>query len=208
MCQDRVIALVAMSDDTVFPLIGEPLALDLVNTRPHTLDGRVDLIATRAGLQSWIDTQAERLSSPPTRVSDVEVRRVMMLRDHIATAIDHARRGERPPPSSLKALTGAEKAAPTWQLLSWDGRAVTATPQRNGDAVDRLLANLAYAASDLLTDPRVTSIRRCAGPDCTLLFLPDNPRRQWCSPTLCGNRVRVARYYERHSKTGTTVTQP
>jgi len=189
-----------MSDEAVFPLIGEPLALDLVNTRPHTLDGPVDLLATRAGLQTWLDAQAERLTSPPTRVSEVEVGRVAALRDHIATAVDHARRSERPPPSSLKALTDAQTAAPMWQLLAWDGRAVTATSQRSGDAVDRLLADLSYAATDLLTDPQVTSIRRCAGPDCTLLFLPDNPRRQWCSPTLCGNRVRVARYYERHSK--------
>src|SRR5579863_8214906 len=202
MCQDGVIALVEMPHETLFPLIGAPLALDLVNTRPHTLDGPVDLLATRSGLQTWIDAQTKRLTHPPTHVSEVEVRRVVALRDHIATAIDHARRGKRPPPSSLKALTDAQKATPTWQLLSWDGRAVTATPQRNGDAVDRLLADLACAATDLLTDPRVTSIRKCAGPDCTLLFLPDNPRRQWCSPTLCGNRVRVARYYERHSKQG------
>ncbi|MGW4244442.1 CGNR zinc finger domain-containing protein [Nocardia sp. NPDC004722] len=24
------------------------------------------------------------------------------------------------------------------------------------------------------------------------------PSRQWCSPDRCGNRVRVARYYQRH----------
>jgi predicted RNA-binding Zn ribbon-like protein len=31
-----------------------------------------------------------------------------------------------------------------------------------------------------------------------MLFLPAHPRRRWCSPQLCGNRVRVARYYRRH----------
>ena len=184
----------------MFPLIGEPLALDLVNTCPHTPDGPVDLLATRAGLAAWLDAEAERLPSPPTHLSDGEVGRVVALRDHLATAIEHARRSQRPPQSSLNALTDAQKAAPAWQLLTWDGQAVTATPRRTGDAADRLLADLAYAATDLLTDRRVTSIRRCAGPDCTILFLPDNPRRQWCSPTLCGNRVRVARYYQRHNK--------
>ncbi|GAA2507323.1 hypothetical protein GCM10023100_41830 [Actinocorallia cavernae] len=29
--------------------------------------------------------------------------------------------------------------------------------------------------------------------------LPAHPRRRWCSPARCGNRARVARYYQRHS---------
>jgi predicted RNA-binding Zn ribbon-like protein len=188
-----------MSDGTVFPLLGEPLALDLINTRPHTPDGPVDLLATRTGLQAWLDAESERLSSSPARLSAADVHRVLALRDHIATAIDHARRSLRPPSASLKALTDAQRASPIWHQLTWDGQAVAATPQRSGDAGDRLLAHLAYAAIDLLTDPRVTAVRRCDGPDCTLLFLADNPRRRWCSPSLCGNRVRVARYYQRHS---------
>jgi predicted RNA-binding Zn ribbon-like protein len=36
------------------------------------------------------------------------------------------------------------------------------------------------------------------GPQCRLLFLPAHPRRRWCSRVLCGNRVRVTRYYQRH----------
>ncbi|MFD0515426.1 CGNR zinc finger domain-containing protein [Streptomyces aureus] len=31
-----------------------------------------------------------------------------------------------------------------------------------------------------------------------LLFLPAHPRRRWCSAARCGNRARVARYYQRH----------
>jgi predicted RNA-binding Zn ribbon-like protein len=31
-----------------------------------------------------------------------------------------------------------------------------------------------------------------------MVFLPAHPRRRWCSPTRCGNRARVARYYQRH----------
>ncbi|NGN66182.1 hypothetical protein G5C51_20070, partial [Streptomyces sp. A7024] len=29
-----------------------------------------------------------------------------------------------------------------------------------------------------------------------------HPRRRWCSATRCGNRARVARYYERHKADG------
>ncbi|MFF4211720.1 CGNR zinc finger domain-containing protein [Streptomyces sp. NPDC001796] len=30
-----------------------------------------------------------------------------------------------------------------------------------------------------------------------MLFLPAHPRRRWCSAARCGNRVRVARHYQR-----------
>ncbi|WP_252375002.1 MULTISPECIES: CGNR zinc finger domain-containing protein [unclassified Nonomuraea] len=69
---------------------------------------------------------------------------------------------------------------------------------RDGTPLDRLLAELAEAAVALLTDPDVGKVRGCEGPGCRLLFLPAHPRRRWCSPDLCGNRVRVARYYQRH----------
>ncbi|HEV2241669.1 MAG TPA: CGNR zinc finger domain-containing protein [Streptosporangiaceae bacterium] len=46
--------------------------------------------------------------------------------------------------------------------------------------------------------PAVRRVRRCEGRDCRMLFLPANPRRRWCTPDVCGNRARVARYYQRH----------
>ncbi|WP_253798373.1 CGNR zinc finger domain-containing protein [Nocardia amikacinitolerans] len=29
---------------------------------------------------------------------------------------------------------------------------------------------------------------------------PAHPKRRWCSPDRCGNRVRVARYYRKHKE--------
>ena len=58
--------------------------------------------------------------------------------------------------------------------------------------------NDAEAAAGLLADPSVTKIRQCEADDCVLLFLPAHPRRRWCSAARCGNRVRVARHYQRH----------
>nr|WP_067513746.1 CGNR zinc finger domain-containing protein [Nocardia puris] len=55
-------------------------------------------------------------------------------------------------------------------------------------------------AADLLTDPALARLKRCEAEDCVLLFLPAHPRRRWCSPTRCGNRARVNRYYHRHKQ--------
>ncbi|MBE3014272.1 ABATE domain-containing protein [Microbispora sp. NEAU-D428] len=189
------------------PLTGEPLALDLVNTRPRTPDGPVDLIATAEGLRAWLGLQAGRLAGAlpedgqaPLTDDDLAaaVSAVHDVRGHAADAIDRVRRGLRPPEDALRGLNSAQRAAPAVRALAWNGAAVTAVPRRDGPPGARLSAVLAEAVAELLTDPAVTTVRECAADDCVMLFLPAHPRRRWCSAARCGNRARVARHYRRH----------
>jgi predicted RNA-binding Zn ribbon-like protein len=187
-----------MSDLT--PLVGEPLALDLVNTRPTT----GDLLATPDDLRAWLGLQADRFpealdyAAAPTAADLAAVRD---LRDHTSRALDHVRRGARPPAAALEALNRAQRAAPTSVELGWDGGAVTATRRRAGSSSERLAGWLGEAAAELLSDPAVLKVRQCEADDCVMLFLPVHPRRRWCSAARCGNRVRVARHYQRHKPT-------
>lgn len=184
----------------VLPLVGEPLALDLVNTRVCGPGGEeIDLLETPDALRVWLAAEKDRLAPVG---GDVDLAALHGLRGHVARAVEHARRGDAPPAPALRALNDAQRAAPAHRELGWDGAAVTGTPRRTGDPTRDLLAELAEAAAGLLTDPSVRKIRRCEGPQCRLLFLPAHPRRRWCSPALCGNRVRVARYYQRHRGAG------
>jgi predicted RNA-binding Zn ribbon-like protein len=60
------------------------------------------------------------------------------------------------------------------------------------------LAFIAAEAAEFLADPaRAGRLRRCANPACSMIFVAVNPRRFWCAPGVCGNRVRVARHYRR-----------
>ncbi len=61
----------------------------------------------------------------------------------------------------------------------------------------------AEAAAALLAGPAAGKAGECEADDCAMLFLPTHPRRRWCSPSRCGNRARVARYYQRHKSAGT-----
>jgi predicted RNA-binding Zn ribbon-like protein len=184
-----------MSAITV-PVVGEPLALDLINTRAMQPGGsEVDFLRSPEAAQAWLAAEGDRLESP---AGDVDLRALRRLRDHVARAVDAARHGTEPPASALEALTTLQRSAPRYRVLGWDGTRVTATGRRDGGGTGGLLADLAEAATDLITDPLVRNVRQCEAPDCRLLFLPAHPRRRWCSPALCGNRVRVARYYERH----------
>ncbi|MFG2751955.1 CGNR zinc finger domain-containing protein [Streptomyces xanthophaeus] len=179
-----------------FPLTGEPLALDLLNTR--TAAG--DLVAGPEGLAAWLAVQGGRLS-PAGEVGEAEVAAVRAVREAARPALEAARRGERPPAQALAVLNGALAAAPSHRVLEWTaGTGLTADPHREAAAARRLAAELAEAVADLLTDPRVTAVRACEAHDCVLLFLPAHPRRRWCVASVCGNRARVARYYARHKE--------
>ncbi|GIJ41163.1 CGNR zinc finger domain-containing protein [Micromonospora andamanensis] len=188
-----------MSDLT--PLTGEPLALDLVNTRPTG----ADLLAAPADLRTWLSLQANRFPQArgfaAVEYTSADLAAVYKVRECTARVLDHARHGTQPPSDDLKALNRAQRAAPAIREVTWNGTAVTATHSRTGPLGTQLTAWLAEAAAELLTDSAVVGIRQCEADDCVMLFLPAHPRRRWCSAARCGNRVRVARHYQRHKPT-------
>lgn len=67
------------------------------------------------------------------------------------------------------------------------------------ESCDELLAVLASAIADLVTQEDPTLLKSCAGDGCTLWFLDRTKahRRVFCSPTACGNRAKVAAFRER-----------
>jgi predicted RNA-binding Zn ribbon-like protein len=177
------------------PLTGEPLALDLVNTHPAD----TDLLETPEQLAYWLQLQAKRLPIPaPARPTRAELDAVHAVRKHTAVILDALLHRRRPPAAALRGLDDAQTAAPAIRHLEWNREALTATIRRDGDPASGLAAALAESAVDLLTDPALSRLKRCAADDCVMLFLPTHPRRQWCAADRCGNRARVARYYQRH----------
>jgi predicted RNA-binding Zn ribbon-like protein len=176
-------------------LTGEPLALDLVNTVAGPPGSEADLLETPAALRAWLAAEEGRLHNAGGRI---DLAAVQALRAHIAIAVQAARAGQPPPSTALRAITAALRSAPAYQELGWNGEVVTTTSRRRGNPTAILLAQLAAAAADLLASPAIRRVRSCEGRDCRMLFLPASPRRRWCSPAVCGNRARVARYYQRH----------
>ena len=167
---------------------GEQLAVDFVNTLTSEFDALDDP-------QPWLRLQAERLAPPARSLTEADRVALRTLRELVRAAIDAVRQGAPPPAAAINAVNRAIQAAPAYPVLNADLRVLT---RRDGDARATLLAQLAEAAVELLTDPHANRIRACEGPQCRMLFLPAHPNRRWCSAALCGNRVRVARYYQRH----------
>jgi predicted RNA-binding Zn ribbon-like protein len=185
---------------TIAPLTGEPLALDLVNTLASPPGGEVDLLESADDLRAWLAAERDRLDITD---GQIDLSAVRAIRAHITRAVDAARASTPPPPEALRAITDAQLDASAYQELGWNGQAITVTTRRPGNATAVLLAQLAEAAAALLASPAIGLVRRCEGPGCRMLFLPAHPRRRWCSPATCGNRARVARYYQLHKENKT-----
>ena len=179
-------------------LVGEPLAVDLVNTRTAT----ADLLVTPDDLRAWLARQTDRLGDPDSAdraaLGPADVAAVRDLREHVADALAHLRRDDAPPAAAMEGINDAQRAAPSIRQISADGPSVTAVPVRTGRPGAPLVAWLAEAAADLLAGGDVARLRECAADDCVMLFVAANPRRRWCTPDICGNRARVARHYRRN----------
>jgi predicted RNA-binding Zn ribbon-like protein len=178
------------------PLVGEPLPIDFVNTRPQPDRGMADVFATPDGVEQWLLVESDRL--PHVRVTEGIRAEVVEMRRHIGVALDAIVQGARPPQAVVDRLNAVLREAPAVAQLRWDASGAHLDTVRDGDDGAQLLAALAESAAEYLVSDLAPKTRQCEAPDCELLFCPTHPRRRWCSPTVCGNRTRVARYYERH----------
>jgi len=119
------------------------------------------------------------------------------LRDLFTATVD----GDPPPPGSVEALNDLAAAAPVnlaaRRTGGDDGTAgVIVERSSPGDPGTVLRAEAARSALALLAAPARDRLRLCRAPGCSLFFLTDLRRQQWCSAD-CGNRARVARHYTR-----------
>jgi predicted RNA-binding Zn ribbon-like protein len=190
-------------------LVSEPPAIDLVNTRMYLSGNWVDLLDSPGSRIEWLSLETARLGFPPDEVVDVDedvAAALKTVRQHIGEAIEPARHGKRPPARALAGLNTALRAAPAIPEVRWNGTAVDTLQRRSGTLSDRLACSFAEAAIELLAAPSILRVRRCDAPACVALFLPRNPNRRWCTPSICGNRARVARYYLRHKEDETNAT--
>jgi predicted RNA-binding Zn ribbon-like protein len=181
-----------------FAMGGERLAaLDLVDTEMLMTDPVTDLLATGEQRAKWWELQAGRLPDGP--IPDVAATR--RLRSAVREALDAQLTGRRPRATAIEDLNAASASAPQSVRLGAEGQLeVRYHPEYGGNAK---LAAIARETIELLADPdQLALLRRCANPQCSMVFLAEHKRRQWCVGSTCGNRTRVARHYEktrRHS---------
>ncbi|MGK8491116.1 CGNR zinc finger domain-containing protein [Nocardia asiatica] len=166
------------------PHLGEPLALDLLNTR-WIEHGPQDLLTDVAGLRIWLTSAnlADRADA-----DEATLNAVLAARTAIYDVVTHA---------SPEGLDDVLEHGRIRRSLTTAGPAdLVEVPQQSWLpawlAADNLL-HLLRTAPD--------RIRQCAHPECVLFFFDTskNGTRRWHSMATCGNRTKAARHYARRT---------
>lgn len=166
------------------PLTGEPLALDLLNTRWNREGVTQDLLTGTDGLAVWLTGNGLEYE-PDART----LRHLLQARDALAAVVDGS----------------PEEGAPLVDAVLEHGRiraGLTAEgPAERAEFEDASWGPAWLAARNYLellaTAP--DRIRACAHETCVLHFFDTsrNGTRRWCSMASCGNRAKASRHYAR-----------
>jgi predicted RNA-binding Zn ribbon-like protein len=179
----------AAAQATGFVLGGEPLALDLVDTLADT-----DLLSDPRRNEAFWRLQARRL---PRDARTPTLANTRALRQAIRALFEAHLAQREPPPAALELVNrSARRVTTSAYLVASDGGWRELTTMHFWRPENMALAAAAVSAMHVLTRA-ANRLRSCANPSCNMLFLADTARRQWCAPNVCGNRVRVARHYQR-----------
>lgn len=185
-----------MADSVVWRRIGGHLALDLCNTMAWRLDPArtTERLVDPAALGAWFRAVTDH--SGRLRPGRPTLQHVRDLRDATTRLLDAHLDQRDAAPADVTAVHQAWLAA--LGIAAIPARlplTVTIEPSTG----PMLTARLALAVADLLYQPDLSTLRRCAGDGCGWFFLDHtrNRSRRWCDSLDCGNRARVRAYSRR-----------
>ena len=195
-----------------FSFVGERLWLDFVNTDATRTRVRTDALLSFDGLLRWLETagalDAERATGMRRRSLEqpagataalIEARRVRATLRQLAERGSRVERVRGEALLELNRVLGRSVGTRRLELRR-DGT-VGRTFVPVGDAFAGLLIPVVESASDALVHGELARVRRCAGDDCSRVFLDvtRNGARRWCDMSGCGNRAKAARHRARHA---------
>jgi predicted RNA-binding Zn ribbon-like protein len=164
------------------PHVGEPLALDLVNTRWMSRGSQVDFLEDEQNVRTWL---AENGFSEPSQEAWPAL---LEARDALRASLVGSR------PEAERALNAVLEHGAV-RLAVHDGR-----PERTVRAESGWLAAWTAVSQYLdLIEGQADRVRQCAHPDCVLFFhdTSRNGTRRWHSMETCGARSKAQRHYRR-----------
>jgi predicted RNA-binding Zn ribbon-like protein len=193
--EDELQPTLAESQAAGFPMGGEGLAVDLADTLVTVSSPPADLLADDAAVERFWRLHAGLIPEGSAFPSAAETRRVRAV---VRGLLDAAQQGVPLDRDAIEALNAvAASASPSVAIELRDGRAERIERWRADDPAAPALAAVARSAIEILVAPGGATVRRCASPSCSMLFVTGDPRRRWCTPNICANRARAARYYKR-----------
>ncbi len=175
----------------MFVYVSGRRCLDFVGTMKRRHSSREELLTEPKLLSDWA-VQAGLLDVA-VDVSDDDLVAAMELREAIYRTVVARLEGRRPQLADVDLLNERASGPQLAPRLLRTGAA------RREGTTSQLLASLAADLLDLLAGTDIENVKRCAGPDCTRLYLDASraKSRQWCGMGTCGNRAKVQAFRAR-----------
>ncbi len=193
-----------------FLFVGNHLCLDFINTEMIMRGQRTDLLEEWTDLIAWL-VRAKLLSAGggkemATRLGRAEGENLLgEARAFRAVLREMAERivsGKPILSATIEAINRQLSRCPGYpQLLQTNGRFERQfRSEVQGSA--QFLVPLAEAVGDLLCAGDLSLVKKCRNDACILYFYDTtkNHARQWCSMSICGNRIKVAAHYRRQRR--------
>lgn len=177
-----------------FFFLGQRLAIDLLNTVVMRDGALQDLLVPAGAAEAW--ARAAGVAAPGLRLDAAELRR---LREGLRRGLV-AWGASGTPSRSVIALINRHLARDVEALqLEPAGKSVVWRRHPEGGPLHRVHGAIARSAADMLIadDPR--RLRKCASPDCVLMFYDVSKagRRRWCSMLTDGARAKAGAFRRR-----------
>ena len=196
-------------DAEIHHLIGGVLCLDFANTlyghattiHEYLFDYRdlvlwsrhVDLLSpqqTETLLTKWKQAPVE---------SEAVFRRAIQLRETLYRIFVGLARDAIPQKTDVTRLHQAWVEHQVHSRLMRKGE-IFELGWEEGDAIDRMLWPVTRSAVELLTSDELSRVKQCRRCDWLFVDRSRNGKRRWCSMSTCGNRVKMARRYQREKR--------
>ena len=177
------------------PMVGDHLALDLLNTEMRIGNESVDLWRSGEDVHAWLE-RCGLVANASIAASEKQTL-LMQARELRALArqlIEQWKDGQLGDVQPLNKFLDAYLSAP--QVMSDDTGKLVLSRVAKADPVANLLGPVAEAVAQLLTEGELDLVRNCAHPECILWFYDrtKSHKRRWCSMASCGNRYKAAQF--------------
>ncbi|MDH5824998.1 CGNR zinc finger domain-containing protein [Luteimonas sp. RD2P54] len=182
------------------PMVGDHLAMDLLNTQVRSHQELVDCWSSAEDVLRWLARHG--IAAPAgsgSGVADALLAQARALRAQARDLIVKRKQGKVGNFTGLNAYLHAYLSAPSLQRPR--GGELALTRIARGDALACLLGPVAEAVARLLVEGDFALVKQCEHPDCILWFYDrtKSHRRRWCSMATCGNRHKAARFRKKNS---------
>jgi len=181
------------------PMIGNHLALDLLNTQARSHGEAIDYWNSGEDVLAWLERHN---AVPPSLARKAIDRPALLASGKALRALAHRlilrfKKGSAVDADRLNTFLHAYRTAPHLERDAAGHLVLTRIAQ--GEPTASLLGPVAEAVARLLIEGDPTRIKQCEHPDCVLWFYDRTKarKRRWCSMAVCGNRCKAARFRER-----------